>query len=346
MEKLNYLKFFLTAEASRAIKGLAITTENYEEALQVLDKRYGNVQVIVNGHFEELTKLPVVHNNDDTAKLRELYDKIETNLRSLRAIGIQADTYGCILVPMLKNKLPKEISLLLSRKFDPNKGLWEIEEIMRELRIELEAQNEKNSSKDSKIDGKNKNTSNMLTNSIKNREIILQSAVVLLKNLPTQKQIEAKMILYTGSPRSYITEKVRHHLNLKTIRTKEISISSFGEQLPELKKCDLVAFKISTKSTTDKVKVRALDVKRLCNRLKGHNINLHPLKHPKLHQLEFINNCEHDDNIEVGVLIGLDNYWDIVIGNPIRDTQNLEALETKLGYILSGPVYTEIHRNN
>ena len=80
-----------------------------------------------------------MHNNDDTAKLRELYDKIESNLRSLRAVGIQADTDGCILVPMLKNKLPKEINLLLSRKFDPKKGLWEIEEIMRGLRIELEA---------------------------------------------------------------------------------------------------------------------------------------------------------------------------------------------------------------
>ena len=52
------------------------------------------------------------------------------------------------------------------------------------------------------------------------------------------------------------------------------------------------------------------------------------------------------NNIEVGVLIGLDHYWDIVIGNLIRDTQNLVALETKLGHILSGPVYTEIHRNN
>ena len=63
-------------------------------------------------------------------KLREFHDKIETNLRSLRAIGIQADTYGYILVPMLKNKLPKEINLLLSRTFDPKKGLLEIEEIM------------------------------------------------------------------------------------------------------------------------------------------------------------------------------------------------------------------------
>ena len=55
-----------------------------------------------------------------------MYDKIETNLRNLRVIGIQADTYGCILIPMLKNKLPNEIKLFLSREFDPRKGLWEV----------------------------------------------------------------------------------------------------------------------------------------------------------------------------------------------------------------------------
>ena len=43
VKKFTYLKWFLTGEASRAVKGLAVTTENYEEALQTLDERYGNV---------------------------------------------------------------------------------------------------------------------------------------------------------------------------------------------------------------------------------------------------------------------------------------------------------------
>ena len=35
-----------------------------------------------------------------------------------------------------------------------------------------------------------------------------------------------------------------------------------------------------------------------------------------------------------------------MIGNLIRDIQNLVALETKVGYIIFRPVYTEIHRDN
>ena len=53
---------------------------------------------------------------------------------------------------MLKNKLPKEINLLLSRKFDPTKWLWEIEEIMREFKIELEAREHCITEKEAKKD--------------------------------------------------------------------------------------------------------------------------------------------------------------------------------------------------
>ena len=86
--------------------------------------------------------------------------------------------------------------------------------------------NEKESSENSKLDDKNKKTSTMLTNAIKNREIILKSSVASLKNPSKHKEIEAKMVLDTGSQRSYISQKVQRHLNLKTIRTEEISIDA------------------------------------------------------------------------------------------------------------------------
>ena len=122
------MKSFLTWEASRGVN-----RHNRELWRSSASFRWEivNVQNIVKSHFEELTKLPVVHNNDDTTKLRELCYKIETNLKRLRPIGIQTDTCGYVLVPILKNKLPKQVNLLLRRKFDPRKKLWEIEEIDR-----------------------------------------------------------------------------------------------------------------------------------------------------------------------------------------------------------------------
>ena len=71
----------------------------------------------------------------------------------------------------------------------------------------------------------------------------------------------------------------------------------------------------------------------LCNRLEGHNINLDSLKYQKLHEQEFINDCEHeDDDIELEALIGLDHYWDIVIGKPLEDLHKFWSLKS-LGII-------------
>ena len=43
---------------------------------------------------------------------------------------------------MLKNNLPKDVNLLLNGKFDLRKGLWEIEEIMRDLTVQLDREEE------------------------------------------------------------------------------------------------------------------------------------------------------------------------------------------------------------
>ena len=43
VNRFTYLKSFLAGDPYRAVKGLAVTTESYDEAPQVLDERYGNV---------------------------------------------------------------------------------------------------------------------------------------------------------------------------------------------------------------------------------------------------------------------------------------------------------------
>ena len=86
--------------------------------MELLERRFGRKQVIVDSHMDALHNLPVVRNNEDTKKIRELYDEIEMNLRSLEAIGVKADTYGYLLVKIIKDRLPVELNLTISRKFD------------------------------------------------------------------------------------------------------------------------------------------------------------------------------------------------------------------------------------
>ena len=139
IEKFTYLRSYVIGEAADAIKGLETTEKNYMEALDILEKRFGNKQVIVNCHVDALIKLPAVIGANNTKQLRRLYDEIEMNLRSLKSLGMKPDSFGCLLVPILLSKLPGALNLHLSRKFDSNTDVWRVDDIMDELKKELEA---------------------------------------------------------------------------------------------------------------------------------------------------------------------------------------------------------------
>ena len=85
VEKFTYLRSYLTGDALRLQAGLALTSSNYRVALELLERRFGTKQVIINSHMEFLYKLPVIRSSEDVRSIRDFHDKIEMNLRSLHA---------------------------------------------------------------------------------------------------------------------------------------------------------------------------------------------------------------------------------------------------------------------
>ena len=43
----------------------------------------------------------------ETKDLRDLYDKIEINIRSLKALGVESESFGNLLVPVVMEKVPE-----------------------------------------------------------------------------------------------------------------------------------------------------------------------------------------------------------------------------------------------
>ena len=112
IDKFNYLKSLLT---NCAIRGLALTSVNYSEAIALLHKCFGNKQKIIDQHMEALLNLEAVQSIHNVKALRRLYDVIETHIRGLRTLGIDSDSYGSLLSSLLLNKIPAEMRLLISR---------------------------------------------------------------------------------------------------------------------------------------------------------------------------------------------------------------------------------------
>ena len=57
IDKFNYLRCYVTGDTLNTIEGLSLTDENYIMALELLEDRYGNKQVIITAHTTNLLKL-------------------------------------------------------------------------------------------------------------------------------------------------------------------------------------------------------------------------------------------------------------------------------------------------
>ena len=137
VDKFNYLRNLLEGSAAGAIRGLPLTTENYGAAKDILKKRFGQPQIIINAQMEGLVKVAAVTVDNDLKRLRFLYDRDEAHVRALQALGLQCESYGKLLVPLLMEKLPPSMRLIISRAIDQPE--WDLDILMKAFDSEIEA---------------------------------------------------------------------------------------------------------------------------------------------------------------------------------------------------------------
>ena len=128
IEKFTYLRSKLEGDALEAISGLSLSSGNYNEALKILDERFGDQQAIVNAHYVQLIDIPSARNN--TMSLRALTDKIKTHLRSLRVL--KQDTTQIIFVTMITSKLPRDVLTQLEIQKGRNQK-WTVDKLIESL---------------------------------------------------------------------------------------------------------------------------------------------------------------------------------------------------------------------
>ena len=120
--KFSYLKGLLKGEALRCIQGLSMTNENYKGAWELLTKRYGRKNLVVSSIMRHITVLKPCGDND-TKSLRALLDKVSSSIRALGALDVPLESYGALLAPLIRQKLPSKLNLMLSRKLADSKGV-------------------------------------------------------------------------------------------------------------------------------------------------------------------------------------------------------------------------------
>ena len=85
--------------------------------------------------MDSFLKIRKVKSSDDVINLRKLYNDTENCVRNLKSLKVETSTYGCLLNPILKDRLPDELKLFISRKFGHE--IWTLDVLLKYIADEL-----------------------------------------------------------------------------------------------------------------------------------------------------------------------------------------------------------------
>ena len=136
VEKFSYLRGYLHGNALQTIDGMPLSSANYIKAKELLEERYGNQQLITATHMNALVNLDRIV-SANAKQLRNLHDKVETNIRALESAGVSSTNFGPLLIPIVLGKLPDVVRLQISRKLGTEN--WNITEFMKSINDEVSA---------------------------------------------------------------------------------------------------------------------------------------------------------------------------------------------------------------
>ena len=161
--------------------------------------------------------------------------------------------------------------------------------------------------------------------------VLLQTATAIATNEDRSKSVPVRILFDNGSQRSYVTNNLKSKLGLKPTSSETLHLNTFGERAYRKQSCEVVTLPLQNKRN-EYLEISALNFPVICSPLpKSVDID----DYPHLQGLELADSSESQCGIDI--LIGSDHYWDIVTGESIRGNFGPTAINSKFGWLLSGP---------
>ncbi|XP_071127721.1 uncharacterized protein [Mytilus edulis] len=196
-------------------------------------------------------------------------------------------------------------------------------------------------SNDEKSEKSSKPPANETENTVLHSSLTQRTTNVLLKTavatVSSRKQsAEANILLDEGAQRSFITETLAEKLDLVSSGNEVVHLSGFGEQNRQVRHMKSATVYIQT-DEGENIPLNVLIIPEIAMPLQIHVRSVTNMRH--LRGLKLAHPVSDDDMFEIEILIGADYYWSIV-GDDIIRGEGPTAVESKLGYLLSGPTMT------
>ncbi len=162
--------------------------------------------------------------------------------------------------------------------------------------------------------------------------VLLQTAQTYAFGEDRSQKVPVNVLFDSGSQKTYVVERLRNLLKLKTEKVEKLNLNTFGTQNYVKKSCDRVVLNLELND--DYVPITALCHPAICSPVSS---RIEVTQYPHLRGLDLANNV-NCSNQPIDILIGADFYHDIVLGDVIKGDIGPVAVNSKLGWLLSGPV--------
>ena len=156
--------------------------------------------------------------------------------------------------------------------------------------------------------------------------VFLQTAQAVVYN-PQQPEVKvrARIILDSGSQRTYLTNNLKNILQLPTLEKKQVSIKTFGSTVERLELVEVVALGVELNGEPD-LSLSAFTLPQICQL-----VELAVKNNPCHLGLKLADFCTEGEALGVDIY-----YWKLVTSHTIKGVQGPTAVHTRRG--LSGPV--------
>ena len=162
--------------------------------------------------------------------------------------------------------------------------------------------------------------------------VLLETMQAMAVNNQNSANTNVRILLDTGSQRSYVTNRLKTKLNLSPVKSETLHLNTFGEESYKKQQCDVV--NLHSQGAHGEIEVSALCFQKICSPVSA-KINVDNYIH--LQGLELADSSIVDgDNQNIDVLIGSDYYYDVVSGDVVRGDSGPVAISSMFGWILSG----------
>ncbi|KAJ8736653.1 hypothetical protein PYW08_007309 [Mythimna loreyi] len=169
--------------------------------------------------------------------------------------------------------------------------------------------------------------------------VLLSTAIVEVRG-KDNKYYKAHALLDNGSQHCFITDSLCKKLNTQRIQST-CHISGIGHSVTQaIHSCEINFRSIYGDHN---VHIKCLVLPSITSTIPATSIDINNISIPKDIRLADPTFCTPS---QIDLLIGADCFWDLIVNDKIRLPSGPYLVNTKLGWIISGPLYTENAHTN